>query len=183
MPNHNRTSLPIALRVYPELQGQEIKRKTKAKPWRRPEAVLVFDTESRIDETQALTFGSYRYFQEGACLEEGLFYADDLPDDERAILQRYVSTRKADTAAGVAQKIRLLTRSDFVERFYKDVYKGRYLLVGFNLPFDLSRIAYDATIARGGKFSGGFSFALSAYGDDEDCETRTNSGHQFELST
>jgi len=46
-------------------------------------------------------------------------------------------------------KIDLLTLRQFLERLYKAAYEGRCLLVGFNLPFDLSRVAYDFKNARG----------------------------------
>src|SRR5216684_7327012 len=50
----------------------------------------------------------------------------------------------------------------FQKKFYKAVYKGRALLVGFNLPFDLSRLAFAARPARK-RFAGGFSLALWSY--------------------
>ena len=56
----------------------------------------------------------------------------------------------------------LLTRRNFLKKLYKAVYKGRALLVGFNLPFDFSRIAFAARPARG-RFAGGFSLALWSY--------------------
>jgi hypothetical protein len=56
----------------------------------------------------------------------------------------------------------LLTRRKLLKKFYKAVYKGRALLVGFNLPFDLSRIAFASRSARG-RFAGGFSIALWSY--------------------
>jgi len=40
--------------------------------------MFVFDTETTVDETQRLTFGSYRFIVGGRCLKEALFYADDL---------------------------------------------------------------------------------------------------------
>ena len=43
----------------------------------------MFDTETRIDHTQRLTFGSYRFIEADQCLNEALFYADDLPTPER----------------------------------------------------------------------------------------------------
>jgi len=52
---------------------------------------------------------------------------------------------------------------------YLAAYKGRCLVVGFNLPFDLSRIAYDFTKARG-RFAGGFSLGLWSYLDKTDWE-------------
>ena len=59
--------------------------------------MLVFDTETRTDTAQAFTFGSYRFFDRGLCLEEGLFYAEDLPVADRATLEAYVKTHPADT--------------------------------------------------------------------------------------
>ena len=49
--------------------------------------MLVFDTETRTDTAQALTFGGYRYYEDGRCLEEGIFYADDLPRADRRSLK------------------------------------------------------------------------------------------------
>ena len=59
--------------------------------------MLVFDCETRTDKTQALTFGSYRFLVAGRCLEEGLFYADDLAADERNVLEHYAREHPADT--------------------------------------------------------------------------------------
>lgn len=117
--------------------------------------MLVFDTETRIDATQSLTFGSYRFIVRGQSLEEGLFYADDLQEAEREVLQQYEATHA---------QLELISRSEFLEKFYKAVYKGRCLLVGFNLPFDLSRIAFDFADARG-RFAGGFSLGMWSYVD------------------
>jgi hypothetical protein len=59
----------------------------------------------------------------------------------------------------------LLTQREFLKRFYREVYKSRCLLVGFNLPFDLSRLAYDALPARA-RFAGGFSLGFWTYLDE-----------------
>ena len=81
-------SLPIAVRVYPDLQGD---RRRLAKPWKRPEGMLVWDAETRVDETQRFMFGSYRFIVGNQCLEEALICADDLSDQERKILGQYAS--------------------------------------------------------------------------------------------
>jgi hypothetical protein len=151
-------SLPIAVRVYPQAEDGEPALRSR-KRWRVPDAMLVCDTETRIDATQNLTFGSYRFIVTGQCLEEGLFYADDLPEKDRQVLENYVTTHPAETAQGGVRQLRLLTLRRFLEKFYRAVYKGRCLLVGFNLPFDLSRIACDVTDARG-RFAGGFSLGF-----------------------
>jgi hypothetical protein len=120
--------------------------------------MLVFDTETRVDATQRLTFGSYRFIAGGECQEEGLFFPNDLPELDRKFLERYAE----HPAEATNPELKLLSLQQFLSKFYHAVYKGRCLLVGFNLPFDLSRIAHDATAARG-RFAGGFSLGLWSY--------------------
>src|SRR6266851_5079765 len=92
-------ALPVAVRVYPE--PADIRRITRQqKTWRLPGARLVFDTETRTGATQRLTFGSYRYIENGECLEENLFFGDDLPNKDRRILERYVVDHKANVSEG-----------------------------------------------------------------------------------
>src|SRR5262249_38894848 len=152
---------PIAVRAYPESAKARDKASTPKK-WQCPKGMLVFDTETRIDATQALTFGSYRIFWEGRCYEEGIFFADDIPNGARRILEDYVRDHRAETITGKTGKLKLLTRKEFVDLLFLFAYKRRYLLVGFNLPFDLSRVAFDFTNARG-RFTGGFALELWSY--------------------
>ncbi len=160
------TALPVAVRVYPDRMHHTHSKKA---PPPRPDAMLVIDTETTTDSTQSLTFGSYRYLVEGHCLEEGLFHAADIPESAIRILADYASTHRADTTGEGRSELLLFTLQKFLERFYIAAYKGRCLVVGFNLPFDLSRIASDFTTARG-RFTGGFSFGLWTY--------RGTDGHQ-----
>lgn len=162
-PNPNR--LPIAVRVYPNTKSEERKRGTE-KPWKMPKGMFVFDCETRTDATQRLTFGSYRFIDSGRCLEEGLFYADDLSDAEFETLKFYSETYAPETISDGCNKLRLLSRAEFVDRLYRAAFKGRCLLVGFNLPFDLSRVAFDFTEARG-RFAGGFALEVFPYLDRE----------------
>ena len=155
--------LPIALRVYPEGEDFERTERPRKSP-RRPDAMLVFDTETRVDAAQRLTFGSYRFIVAGECLEEGLFYGDHLPEKDRKVLEAYASNHRAD-------KLCLLTRSEFVDRLYVAAYKARCLLIAFNFPFDASRIAFDFGKARG-RFAGGFSLGLWSYTDKAERERR-----------
>src|SRR6266849_3864349 len=153
-------SLTIAIRVFPAL-GRSTQKFPRNKIWRLPRAMFVFDTETRTDASQRLTFGSYRFFVDNQPCEEGLFYADDLPIKDQRTLERYVAGHNAASATGA---LLLLTRREFLAKFYRAVYKSRALLVGFNLPFDLSRIAFTCRPARG-RFAGGFSLALWSYFD------------------
>lgn len=157
--------LPVAVRVYPQpenLKQQNAKQAGRSrKPWRRPDAMLVFDTETRTDAPQRLTFGSYRFIVNGQCREEGLFYADDLPQADLIILKKYIEVHEADVSVG-NRKLPLLSLAEFSDKFYFAAYKGRCLLVGFNLPFDFSRLACDVLSARG-RFAGGFSLGIWQY--------------------
>jgi hypothetical protein len=132
---------------------------------------VIWDTETRVDVTQRLLFGSYRFVEDGECLTEKLFGADDLTTAERDVLTRYADTHGAEVAESGLAQLMLLSRSDFLQWFYRLVYKSRVLLIAFNQPFDLSRLAYDQTQARG-KFAGGFSFGLWSYRDLEGAERR-----------
>ena len=159
--------LPLAIRAYPiTTKHKEPKKRRKLAHWRRPHQMLFFDAETRTDEAQALTFGGYRYYEHGICLEEGLFYADDLPRNDRATLETYVKLHPADTdrRRGVPA-LRLLSRRDFLEKLYAVLYKTRGLIGGFNLPFDLSRLAIRAAPSRHRRFAGGFSLVLWDYID------------------
>jgi hypothetical protein len=138
--------------------------------------VVIFDTETTIDKTQRLLFGSYRFCQWSeerdrlVCREEGLVYADDLRKTNPegfACLQNYAEANSAETAPDCPDAIKFLSRSEFAEDvLYQSGYKTRALIVGFNLPFDLSRVAVDCGAGRG-RFRGGFSFVMSRYRDKQ----------------
>lgn len=119
---------------------------------------LVFDTETTTDAAQALRFGTYQVYKGGELKESGLFYAPDtLLDEEQATLRAYAGQH------GLVVK----TRAEFVEDvFYKVGYHYRGTIVGFNLPFDISRLAINHNTARPSPHNkimqGGFTFQLSA---------------------
>ena len=86
----NPDPLSIAVRAWtervdakaPTPPGRTLKRRPSPK-W--PRSVLVFDTETTIDAAQSLNFGAYRHLRWAndatlECVEEGLFYADDLAE-------------------------------------------------------------------------------------------------------
>ena len=90
----------------------------------RPDAMFVFDTETRTDATQRLTFGSYRFIVAEQCLKEALFFGDDLPDKDRRVLERYIASHQAETGEEGVRKLDLLTREELVDKLYLDAYKG-----------------------------------------------------------
>src|SRR5438445_5715370 len=103
-----------------------------------------------------------------SCVEEGIFYADELPKRDPQgfkILRDYAATHRADVAPGFPTSLKLHARREFVEKvLYKVAYRLRAAVVGLNLPFDLSRLACGSGNARG-RFEGGFSLAPWEYED------------------
>src|SRR5438309_9318453 len=127
-----------------------------------PEYVLVLDTETTTDTSQSLTFGAYRFCetrQDGdyQCLEEGLLHADDIDSRSLEVLRQYVDHAQAETLKGHPEKLCLYSRSEFVEKVLWEAIHAGAMIVGFNLPFDVSRLAVDWCKAR----NGGWSLILS----------------------
>lgn len=147
------------------------KRRRRARRQLPIERILVIDTETTVNETQRLLFGSARYCrlhrQDGlvtvVLCDEWLFYEDDLPTKDpqgHKVLREYAADRG----------IQLLSQREFLDRvFWRAAYKGGITVVGFNLPFDLSRLAYDVIrSALRGIAHGGFSFGLWGRIEDGD---------------
>jgi len=144
----------------------------RASHWRR--SVLIFDTETTIDTTQQLTFGCYRFgeWTRGGSLairEEGFFHADNLDatdPDGYSTLKAFVDSHGTDATGNTRNPDLILrTQQDFLDDVLWPAFQQDALIVGFNLPFDLSRIACDVSPARG-KHQGGFSFTLWDYEDE-----------------
>src|SRR5215207_5675120 len=117
--------LSVAVRAWTQTKRKQggKGRKSAAMPVRH---VLVFDTETTIDETQALLFGAFRYCRvDGTTVTtvaEGLIYADDLPESDTtgyATLQAYAASHKADVdltylAVEPNWELQLVSRGKFV---------------------------------------------------------------------
>ena len=109
------------------------------------DGILVFDCETRTDPAQALTFGSYRFVVEGRCLQEGLFYGDDLTP-RRWRPWNATSRARADTdPRGLPEhdipsdpELQLLPVAEFRKLLYASRTRAARLLVAFNFPFDIS---------------------------------------------
>ncbi len=117
------------------------------------EWTLILDTETTTDATQHLRFGCYQ-LRRGTDLDEAGIFCDpaSLSDDEQALVTEYA----------VANGCNLMTAENFIgDIFYGSGYDLGAMIVGFNLPFDLSRLAIRHTSARGKTMRGGFSFQLS----------------------
>lgn len=164
MANHEIKTLPIAVRVFPETPTAERHGGTGGF-WTEPEGILVIHTEARRDAPQKLRLGIYRFLVGGRCVEEGFFYGD-LSKAELRLLNNYVARYRGDTVIGGVKELRLLNRREFLDLFWKLAYKARCLVVGFDLPFQLSRLVFHSAPARD-FFAGGFSLGLWSYFDEK----------------
>ena len=158
--------LPIAIRAYvtptwtalPDTDAPPRKPR-KGTPLGASGWTLIFDTETTSDAGQSLRFGTYQLRQSGELFEAGIFYdPDGLEPGEVGVLRRH--------ADAYGQKLR--TRDEFADEvFFARAYQLRATIVGFNLPFDISRLALSHGPARtpqgqqANAMRGGFTFKLS----------------------
>jgi len=142
----------IAVRAYTKLRKQAKKYNFPTEEAPNFERVFVFDTETRADEKQAMTFGSFVIARGEITESIGLFYdPKTVTGRELSILREY---RRSDPL------VRLYTLEEFVKKiFYPTVYDEQVPCIAFNLPFDISRLAIDYGYARR-KMLGGFTFKL-----------------------
>ncbi|MGA7196814.1 hypothetical protein [Roseiarcus sp.] len=168
--------LVIAIRAYvtrapkkPKAGAKAAQNKTpggRAVDWRKhvlkvppSDWVLVFDCETRTTPDQRLRFGAYQLRYKGQVWERGAFYEPDvLTMDELATLRQVMADEDAKSGG---ERICLRTKAEFVDKvFYASGYAVGAQIVGFNLPFDLSRLAIRHASARR-SMRGGFSLTLS----------------------
>jgi DNA polymerase family B len=150
--------LPIALRAYvsppPAKPGAQTPRETQSRKLTPPsEWTLVFDIETTVDAAQRLRVGAYQFRKLDELDEAGLFYDPAIiSGDDLALLRRFCSERGHV----------LRTVAEFVDEvLFARAYDLRASIVGFNLPFDISRLAFRHGSARGKAMRGGFTFKLS----------------------
>jgi len=140
-------ALPIAVRAYGVREGKRAPRLEFSargpSPW-----FLVFDCETTTDAAQRLRVGAYQLREGDALKEQGLFINPDaLTLAEIRLVEQYA----------IGKRITLRTLRDFLENvFIRVVRDWQATAIGFNLPFDLSRIAEGHSHARG-KMRPGFS--------------------------
>jgi hypothetical protein len=143
-------TLDLYLRAHTVVLDQAKKRSQRAattalsKLPKWPDYAVVFGCESRTGITQELTFGFYRVLKLNGDAyvleEEGGFFDDDLPLEERKLFGAYFRVAVSDKTSFPPNFPRL-TRSDFIRSvFYRYARQGS-ILVGFDLPYALGRLA------------------------------------------
>ncbi|WP_439575950.1 hypothetical protein [Phreatobacter sp.] len=154
--SQDRDRLEISIRSYvakPSSGKKKATRKPPPPPSKPSEWTLIFDTETTVDHRQRLRFGAYQIRHGDQLVERGRFFDPDaMTATEIALLKR--------TAEGT--DIQVMPVRQFVTKILFGIaYDLDATVVGFNLPFDLSRLAIHASPARG-TMKGGFSLKLTA---------------------
>lgn len=167
----------IYLRAYTVRLDEKESSKSECQPgnppkW--PDRVLVFDCETRTTADQTLTFGFWRFcgLRNGIYVptEEGIFHDDELRAKEFELLRHYKRSTHPETAADGSERLHLYSRSKFIWETLGMAIQAKALIVGFNLPFDLSRLAVDWETAD----NGGWSLILSQWRNRKTGELQTN---------
>jgi len=156
--------------------GRPVRRRLPVKR-RYPTEALIFDTETEPGPAQRLRLLVWRVYRDAPgeppgyyCVEEGIAYPDDLPERDLGgfrILSEYAPTLTAEVAPGFGESgagggLTVKPVSWWLEkRLLLHGYKHREYssVVGFNLPFDLARLASYWAPGRG-YYRGGWSLGL-----------------------
>jgi hypothetical protein len=147
----------IAVRAYIEREPKPTTAKSNFRfrpaPLEPSALTLTFDTETHVDAAQHLRFGTYQMRDGDSLDEEGLFFDDTtLPNSDQGNLRQY----------GAKHELIVRPLDDFIASiFYGFAYDLGATIVGFNLPFDISRIALGHSPAKSHFMKGGFSFVLT----------------------
>jgi len=157
----NGDAITAILRAYPQ-QRRQRKPAKRGASWEPYDTLVVIDTETSTDETltmrgfegerwdgirQSLLFGTCQVFDhtgngDYALRESIIFYPDDLPAPGLKRLR----------AACKPLGIKPIPQTKFLAHLYwlalKTTRQRRVAIVGFNLAFDLTRIALNAESSR-----------------------------------
>jgi len=149
----------IATRAYTEMLEEKPGKVSssisrRSKPKKVSDYTLVFDTETSVDYSQKLRFGFYQLYHLERLIETGLFIREEnLSKNDLKIIHSFIKNNP---------HIKLLSYTDFIDDiFYEFCYENEGVCVGFNLPFDISRLCYKYNPCRLASMRGGFTLHLS----------------------
>jgi hypothetical protein len=154
----DRKPQDIFVRAHTSARAKDSFDRRWSRKW--PYECLIFDSETTLDPSQRLNFGAFRRCKlvgsKYVCVAEGIFHRDDISATQLRFLQKY----KADppTLAGVeyfpAQtELSLRNRTLFLRSVFWKSVRNEELIVGFNLPFDVSRLAVQSKEGKKGDWS------------------------------
>lgn len=140
----------IALRSYLKREKERVRIKKPKVELPNEDNWFVFDCETTNDEFQNLKFGSYRVYSEGTLVNMGIFFDKGLKKEELKELTRYA----------LRNRLRLMSKEDFLHLFFLFCYEKKYICIGHNLVFDISRIIEAFSYCKG-HYKGNYSLVLT----------------------
>lgn len=155
--------IPIAVRAHTEIKKNNKERKynKETEDLRKPygQRIMVLDTETTTDIYMNLLLGQAMIIEgtnqahiDGIVKEHYLFYSDNLTKSQMAVLKQYAEDKGAI----------LISKQEFIDEvFWSEIWELGSICVGFNLPFDLSRLAISARTFQKGKHRDMFELRLS----------------------
>ena len=117
--------------------------------------MLTISTETTSGQQQTLTFGSCAVWINGSLYKICLFHDENLDKKKVELIRQIADTLQQQKNCIVT----VLSKDEFVtQMFYPYVYEARAKCVGFDLPYELSRLASSWGTAR--KIQDAFSMKL-----------------------
>jgi hypothetical protein len=143
---------PVFVRVHTRVKNENPR---EAREWKLPKKwanfALIFDCETTTDIREDLNFLWWRFceLKNGVyvCQREGVVYADRLAKESINLIHNY-ARRRADVEDGCPEDIRVQSRTQFVNGELWKALRTGAVVVNFNAPFDLSRLALEYREAR-----------------------------------
>ncbi len=139
---------PIFLRIHSRVSNEKPRQGSEGKlPDKWANFALVFDCETTTDIRQDLNFLWWRFceLKEGRyiCQQEGLVYADNLAAKSIQLISSFAHKKPADVEDGCPKDILVQSRTEFVDGEFWQAIQAGAVIVCFNAPFDLSRLALE----------------------------------------
>jgi hypothetical protein len=157
---------PVFVRSHTRVKGEKPRKDGEGKladKWAK--YALVFDCETTIDIRQDLNFLWWRFCERKqdtyVCQQEGLVHADALDVGSIGLIRKYAKSKKADVEDGCPEEILVQSRTEFVDGEFWTAVQAGAVIVCFNAPFDLSRLALEYREAR--RKNSGWSMVLWRY--------------------
>jgi hypothetical protein len=146
----------IAVRAYARRvnPAKPRMRKRRIDPLKASNIVLVFDTETNLNAAQHLRFGTYQVYVDNRLDEAGLFFDHKtVSRHDQRTLQRYADRHD----------LKCQTLDNFIELvIYGIGYDLGAAIVGFNLPFDISRVARGHSTAKTPSMAGAYQAVITS---------------------
>jgi len=141
-------SVPIYLRVHTRVAGEKPRQPAEGKlPDKWANFGLVFDCETTTDIRQDLNFLWWRFCElkkgQYVCQQEGVVYADKLDRRSVRLIHNFARGKRAAVEKGCPKDILVQSRTQFVDGEFWQAIQAGAVIVCFNAPFDLNRLALE----------------------------------------